>query len=153
MKMSNVKIRIEKGYSGPTLEELGSLANEGPIDVRWLGSARELSAITSLTVQQITLVVEDIPAYERASTSLGLKYTFPPTMLDNCRNLISSRTSGHEWRKFAGIQGPQVVRGVMTESSVSGLLKGFKPALGSMLSKCWLEGLNIVDIDVLMDML
>lgn len=150
--MVMILLRIQEEYHGPTLPEMTDLleGNSGPIEVRWENTRREIALLERFRDREITLVVKDLAAMERAASSVGANFTFERDILVTALTALNSNEHSG-WRSFVARMGSGVSRGLLIGIASSGIRRGLKVAsLRSVLDGCLFEDVSPIDADVLL---
>ena len=146
-----VEIHVNPTYSGPTLLELAPIMDDvqGTVEVRWNGTKEERTLLGKFPGRAVRLMVPDLPAMERAATTLGLPYGFDTALLTTALTSLTSRKA-YNWRSFSDSVGTNLTRSILTRLSAGAIRKGVTPRLANIASECLIEGINPIDADVLL---
>lgn len=144
------KLRIEAQFPGVTLTEMEpllTLSNE-PIEVRWENTKAERRILRTLKDREVTLVVANAAAMERAASILGLRMLVERKFAAN--GLEALNMPGGNWREFTTKNGASLSRGVLVASVAAGLRRGNdSKALRGVVIESLLDHTAPIDADVL----
>jgi hypothetical protein len=144
-------IQVNPTYSGPTILELSTVMADvqGTVEVKWQGSKEERAALQKFADRKFVLFVSDLPAMERAATTLGRALVFDNALLATALTSLTSRKA-YNWRSFTEGIGTAVTRSLLTRLSAGALRKGVTPRIANIASECIIDNVNPVDADVLL---
>jgi len=144
-----ITIRIEEGYRGFNILELGTLLEQGgPIVISWENTVPEIKLLREHQDRDITLVVPDLAAMERAASTVGGSYVISLELKSRASfNLIRK---GGNWREFVQQVGPAVARATLFSLMAANLRAGHDiPAIRKVLVDSLFHKISPVDFDVL----
>lgn len=145
------QIQVNPSYSGPTILELSAVLADvqGTIEVKWQGSKEERAVLKKFAERKFVLYVPDLPAMERAATTLGRSFVFDNALLATALTSLTSRKA-YNWRSFSEGIGTAITRSLLTRLSAGALRKGVTPTIANIASECIIDNVNPVDADVLL---
>jgi hypothetical protein len=152
--MPNCEIVIDEIFTGPSILELSSIMEEieddRPVKVSWSNTRNEIAALRKFPSRKFVLVVDDFSAKDRVTATLGLPLSPPQGALDRAKDsLIYLKT--YDWRNFCdgGKKNPNV-KYLLLKLAADSLRKGNVPALAEIMSPLLLDGIDIMDVDILL---
>jgi hypothetical protein len=152
--MPNCEIQIDEDWSGPSILELSSIMEEieddRPVKVSWSNTRNEIAALRKFPNRKFILVVDNFPAKDRVTAVLGLPLSPPQGALDRAKDsLVELKT--YDWRNFcdSGGKNPNP-KYLLLKLVADSLRKGNVPALAEIMSPLLLDGIDVVDVDVLL---
>jgi hypothetical protein len=152
--MFNVSgIVIDKDFEGPSLEELVPIIDEiteDPIKISWGNTHDEVALLHFYSNKRFTLYVDGFPAKDRAVAALGLALDPPQPVLDKAKDALNN-VQKYDWRNFCDeSKGGPAPKWLILKLAADSLRKGNRPALAEIISPVLLDGISIVDVDVLL---
>lgn len=146
-----LELVVDSNYNGPSLQELAPvLANvEGTVNVRWTNTREERVLLDSNRARNFKLFVVDPAMMERTASALGLRYSFDLKTREQAKLVLANRKN-YNWRQFIDDVGPTVCRSIITRIASDAARQGVKPKLANIARECLLEGISVIDADVLL---
>jgi hypothetical protein len=153
--MSNkIEIVIDRDSEFPSILELASIMDEldpaEPIDINWKNTRDEVLALRGYSGKHFKLHVNDFPARDRTTNTLGLPLFIEPSVLERARMLlIDAKTN--DWRNFCEETSKTTpAKSILLKLTADSLRKGKTPATADIMGPLLFGGIAIVDVDVLL---
>lgn len=146
-----LSLRIEDKYTGVTILDMEPLLELGdcPIEVRWENTKAEVRLLRKCEGREVTLVVPNLIAMERAASTLGLNFVVERSLVLNGLHSLN-KPDGH-WREFTTQTGPYLSRGLVMRAFAHKLRQGIDhQPLRKVLIESVLDNTSPVDADVLL---
>ena len=150
--MPHVEIRIDEDSVFPSILELKDSINEieDPINISWSNSRNEIAALRSFPDRQFILYVDDFPAKDKVTSTLGLPLSPPLPALERAKNFLVEQKT-YDWRNFCeDNKGGPAPKYLLLKLVADQLRKGNRPALADIMEPLFLDGIRQEDVDVLL---
>jgi hypothetical protein len=151
--MLHVEIRIDEDSVFPSILELKDSIDEikeDPIDISWSNSRNEVFALRSFPDRHFILHVDDFPAKDKATATLGLPLSPPQPALERAKNFLVEQKT-YDWRNFCeDNKGGPAPKYLLLKLVADQLRKGNQPVLADIIEPLFLDGIRQEDVDVLL---
>jgi hypothetical protein len=150
--VKQLEITINPDFQGPTLVELEPVLDDvlGRIEVRWENSKAELALLEEYTEHSYMLYVKDVAVLAQASSTLGIPFQAPPTLIESAKLALSSRKSAHQWESINKDYGTNVTRSLLASLVSESIRKGKNAALVAPVAReVLLDQVSPVDATIL----
>lgn len=149
---SNIEIKIDPEFQGPTLQELLPVLEDiqGSIDLRWENGKHELNLLEQRPKVKFILHVKDISVMERTAVALGTALPFELGTVETAKLALNSRTQ-QKWRPMVEDMGYGAARSLLLKLTADALRAGKRPRLvASITNDCLFTGVSPLDADILL---
>jgi hypothetical protein len=148
----DAEVVVNKDFEGPSILELTDIIPgvEDAVRVDWSNSRDEIATILRFPGKKLILYVRDFAARDRTVSSLGLPLRIEEPVVARAWSALAYPKE-YDWRNFCkqNEHGPST-RNILLKLAADSLRKGNRPFIADLIEPLFLDGVNIVDVDVLL---
>lgn len=149
-----LEVLIDKSFEGPGILEIASLIGgyekDYAVKVSWLNTRNEIAILRSFPERKFILVVDDLPAKDRVTATLGLPLSQPQDALDRAHHSLVE-VKAYDWRGFCGdCKKGLNPKWLLLKLVADSLRKGKTPALAEIMPPLLLDSIKLEDVDILL---
>jgi hypothetical protein len=146
-----IEITLDEEYAGPTVVELAPAIPDiadRVVKVRWGGTKAEYAALQQFD-RDFLLCVPDQAALDKAVAAFGKRLTVAQGLLERAKLTLADR-KGYDWRAFVeGLGEDASPKFLLMKLAADAVRKGVQPALAEIVGNVMADGINPLDVDVL----
>jgi hypothetical protein len=149
--MPDVEVVVNSDFEGPTILELTEIipGAEEAIRVDWSNSRDEIATLSRFPGKKFVLYVRDFAARDRAVAALGLPLRIEEPLAEKAWHSLAYPKE-YDWRNFCRQNDGASARNILLKLAADSLRRGHRPAIADLISPLFLEGISILDVDVLL---
>lgn len=145
-----LSLRVEENPTAPTILQMEPLLewSDEPVEVRWENTKQEVRVLKKYSGRNISLIVPNLVAMERAASLLGLDYVIGSEMV--MHGAATLNKADGKWREFSQRTGPYLARGTLMLALSNKIRRGGDiPRLRKTIVENVLDHVSPVDMDAL----
>jgi hypothetical protein len=147
----DIEIVVNKDFEGPSILELTDIIPEveEALGIDWSNSRDEIATLRRFPNKKFVLYVRDFSMRDRTVAALGLPLKIEGSLAERAwHSLVYPKE--YDWRNFCKQNDGASTRNILLKLAADSLRRGNRPAIADLITPLFLEGISIVDVDVLL---